>query len=173
MFIQALRSDGGDAAYVDTTTIYSGLYDEVVEPQQGKNASAYLLSSKEAEASNNEVQLVCPGQPGGSFYTHEGTLYNPLGFALLKDALSHVGPGRASRLNLGEVCKDYLSSDLTLHDFKLTESAIVIAAAATDLYPHKVTSEPPIKRKSSSLFKMERMLTVSQRTLESRKALVQ
>ena len=34
----------------------------------------------------NEIQLVCPGQPAGSFYTHEGVLYYPLFFGLITDA---------------------------------------------------------------------------------------
>ncbi|KAF2482284.1 hypothetical protein BDY17DRAFT_324579 [Neohortaea acidophila] len=144
-FIATLRANGGDAAYVPTTTIYSGFLDEIVEPQQGTGASGYLLSSSSAAASNNEVQVVCAGKPAGSFYTHEGTLYNPLGFALLKDALTHSGPGQASRLDLNTVCSTYLTPGLDLADFLLTEDVIVDAVVATGLYPHDVTTEPPIK----------------------------
>lgn len=147
-FIQTLRSHGGDAAYVPTTVIFSGAYDEIVEPQQGANASANLLNSKHAEASNNQVQLVCPGQPAGSFYTHEGILYNPVGFALLKDALSHEGPGRTSRLDLETVCAEYLSPGLSLEDMRFAHDAIVIGGLAGLYYPNKTTAEPPIRCKT-------------------------
>jgi hypothetical protein len=139
-FITTLRSDGGDSAYVPTTTIYSGFFDEIVEPQQGTGASAFLNG-----ASNNEVQTVCQGQPAGTFYTHEGTLYNPLGFALTKDALSHKGPGKAQRLDLTTVCSTYLTPGLDLADFLLTENSILIAGLTILTYPNKVFVEPPIK----------------------------
>ena len=144
-FIQTLRSNGGDSAYVPTTTVYSGLGDEIVEPQQGKNASAYLLDNRGVGVTNNEVQLVCPGTLAGSFYTHEGALYNPVGYALAVDALKHNGPGRMSRLDLDSVCAGYLSPGLDVADFLLTENTILVAGLAIALYPNKVSTEPPIK----------------------------
>lgn len=139
-FITTLRANGGDAAYVPTTTVYSGFFDEVVEPQQGTGASAFLIG-----ASNNEVQTVCPGQVAGSFYTHEGILYNPLGFALMEDALSHAGPGEAARLDLPAVCSTYLTPGLDLADFLLTENTLLVAGVAVLTYPDDVVTEPPIK----------------------------
>jgi hypothetical protein len=143
-FITTLRRNGGDSGYVPTTTIYSGFFDEIVEPQQGAGASAFLLDARNVGVSNNEVQTVCAGQAAGTFYTHEGTLYNPLGFALLQDALAHSGPGQASRLNLGVVCNNYITPGLNLVDFQLTENVIVIAGLAVILYPNKVQTEPAI-----------------------------
>ena len=128
-----------------TTTVYSGLFDEIVEPQQGAGASASLNDARGVGVSNNEVQLVCPGQPAGSFYTHEGILYNPLGYALAVDALSNDGPGSTSRLDLTSVCSQYLSPGLTLADLLLTENSILIAVIATLIYPDKTTVEPLIK----------------------------
>lgn len=147
-FIQALRRNGGDSAYVPTTTIYSALLDEVVQPQEGTGASAFLLDARNAGASNNEAQSVCAGQLAGSFYTHEGTLYNPLGFALLKDALANDGPGSPQRLDLGAVCNDFITPGLDLTEFLLTENTVVIAGAAILLYDKSVTAEPAIRGKS-------------------------
>ncbi len=147
-YVTTLRGNGGDSAYVPTTTLYSGFYDEIVEPQQGRNASAYLLDARNKGVTNNEVQLVCPtGTPGGSFYTHEGMLYNPLGYALVVDALTHKGPGQPSRLNLNKVCSTYLSPGLDLTDFLLTENSILIAGVAIVVYPNKVVNEPAIMRR--------------------------
>lgn len=145
-FITTLRNNNGDSAYVPTTNVYSGFFDEIVEPQQGRGASAFLKDVRRKGVTNNEVQAVCPdGSPGGSFYTHEGTLYNPLGFALFVDALTHDGPGRPSRLNLDKVCSTYLTDGLDLADFLLTENSILIAGIAILAYPNKVLDEPPIK----------------------------
>ncbi|KAF2161828.1 hypothetical protein M409DRAFT_27884 [Zasmidium cellare ATCC 36951] len=144
-FIKTLRSNGGDSAYVTTTTIYSGFFDEIVEPQQGTAASAYLLDARQVGVTNNEVQTICPGQPAGSFYTHEGTLYNPIGYALLVDALSHDGPGQVSRIDLNSICGQYLTSGLDLSDLLLTENSILTAAVTTLLYPDSTTVEPAIK----------------------------
>ncbi|KAK4547442.1 hypothetical protein LTR36_001098 [Oleoguttula mirabilis] len=149
-FIDTLRSNGGDSAYVPTTTVYSGFFDEIVEPQQGTGASAYLLDARSVGVSNNEVQLICAGQPAGGFYTHEGTLYNALGYALAVDALSHSGPGLASRLNLGTVCAQAITPGLNLTDFLLTENAIVIAGFSLLVYPNKVTVEPAIRSYAAS-----------------------
>lgn len=144
-FIKTLRNNGGDSAYVPSTLIYSGFFDEIVQPQSGDNASGRLLDARSVGASNNEVQVVCAGRPAGTFYTHEGTLYNPLGFALLKDALANEGAGQSSRLNLASVCNDYLTPDLALSDFLLTENAILVAALAILADPDKVFTEPAIR----------------------------
>jgi hypothetical protein len=143
-FIRTLRNKGGDSSYVPTTNIYSAT-DEVVQPQFGDAASGRLLDARGAGASNNEVQVVCKGQAAGSLYTHEGVMYNPLAFALLKDALAHNGTGQPSRLNLNSVCNDYLTPELDLGDFLVTENSVVVAALAILSYPDKVHQEPPIK----------------------------
>ncbi|KAK3699635.1 hypothetical protein LTR37_016371 [Vermiconidia calcicola] len=145
-FITTLRANGGDSSYVPTTTVYSGFLDEIVQPQSGHGASAFLKNARGAGVSNNEVQVICPpGSPAGSFYTHEGTLYNPLGFALAIDALSHAGPGRPNRLDLDDVCAPLLTPGLDVTDFLLTENSILIAALTILTYPDRVLNEPPIK----------------------------
>ncbi|KAH7259131.1 uncharacterized protein BKA55DRAFT_638931 [Fusarium redolens] len=144
-FINALRSDGGDSGYVPTTSLYSSFLDEIVQPQEGTGASAYLLDERNVGVTNAEVQKVCAGKPGGSFYTHESMLINPLSFALAKDALTHDGPGKISRLDLGTVCASSLAPGLGLEDLLITENAIVIAGISLVTYLPKVKQEPAIK----------------------------
>ncbi|PNS19953.1 hypothetical protein CAC42_7920 [Sphaceloma murrayae] len=127
-FITALRANGGDSGYIPTTTIYSGLLDEIVQPQTGTAASSFLKDDRRVGVTNNEVQFVCPGALAGSLYTHEGVLYNPLSLALLKDAMAHPGPGRVDRLpDLKSVCASFLAPGLGLADLVLTETAVVFA----------------------------------------------
>ncbi|KAI5370001.1 Putative alpha/Beta hydrolase [Septoria linicola] len=145
-FIKTLRSNGGDSAYVPTTSVFSGFFDEIVQPQSGTGASAFIKDARRVGSSNTEVQKICPGKPAGSVFTHEGVLYNAIGFALLKDALTHNGPGQVSRIpNLASLCENYLTPGLDLADFLLTENAILIAGLTIVTYPQKVTIEPALK----------------------------
>ncbi|KAI6780610.1 lipase B [Emericellopsis cladophorae] len=144
-FINTLRADGGDSGYVPTTSIYSGFLDQIVQPQSGTIASAYMLDERGVGVTNAEVQKVCKGGLAGTLYTHESTLANPLAFALAKDALTHAGPGNLSRLDLGNVCASYLAPGLGLDDFLVTENALVIAVLSIVTYLPKAAEEPALR----------------------------
>ncbi|KFA81208.1 hypothetical protein S40288_07527 [Stachybotrys chartarum IBT 40288] len=144
-FIARLRSDGGDSAYVPTTSIYTGNYDQIVLPQSGRGASAYLLDSRRVGVSNTEVQSTCFGQTAGGFYTHEGVLANPLTFALAKDAITNHGPGQVSRIRAREVCNTYMAPGLSLKEFLKTENAMLIAGSAILFDELQAYEEPAIK----------------------------
>lgn len=143
-FITTLRSDNGDSGYIPTTVLYSSFFDEVVQPQQGTGASAYLLDARGVGVTNTEVQLTCPGGVAGSFYTHEGMLYNPITFALVQDALTHAGPGETSRIDLASLCTQYLATGLNLGNLLATENAVLVAALSLLLYTPKLIVEPSI-----------------------------
>lgn len=143
-YITALRADGGDSALVPSTIVYSGFFDEIVEPQQGTNASAYLLDNNGVGVSNTEVQLACPGLPAGSFYTHEGVLYNPIAYGLAMDALKNGGPGQLSRVDTASLCQMYASPGLTLEDILVTENAILVAGIALVAGTPKLSVEPTV-----------------------------
>lgn len=143
-FITTLRLDGGGSGYVPTTSIYSGFFDEIVQPQSGRAASAFLFDARNVGVTNHEVQVVCKGKPAGGLYTHESLLANPLTFALAKDALTHDGPGRRSRINLDEVCSLPLAPGLGLDELLITENAILIAGISLALYLPKSLDEPEI-----------------------------
>ncbi|KAL5117157.1 hypothetical protein ACEQ8H_004982 [Pleosporales sp. CAS-2024a] len=143
-YVARLRSGGGDSAYVPTTTFYSSFFDEIVEPQQGTGASAYMLDARQVGVSNIEVQAVCAGRLGGSFYDHAGVLFNPLTFALIVDALTHDGPGNVGRLHLASVCSLYAAPGLGLDDVIATQALIPIAGVALLAYADKRSAEPAV-----------------------------
>lgn len=142
--IETLRDGGGDSGYVPTTTVYSS-FDEIVEPMSGDNASAILSDERNMGVTNNHLQTICPGQPAGGVYTHEGVLYNPVAWALAIDALRHDGPGKTSRINVDEVCAQFLPPQLEVDDMLGTEGLLLVALAEILGYTPEVTSEPPIK----------------------------
>ncbi|KAJ5204171.1 lipase B [Penicillium cinerascens] len=142
-FITTLRSDDGDSAYVPTTVIYSS-FDEIVEPMSGPDASALLGDMRNVGVTLAHIQTVCADQPGGTFYTHEGVLYNPLAWALAIDAITHDGPANISRLNLGQVCGMILAPELDLLDLFGTEGLLLVAAAELVSYKPQAAREPPI-----------------------------
>jgi hypothetical protein len=142
-FIQTLRSTSGDSAYVPTTIVYSS-FDEIVEPMSGRNASAILKDPRGVGVTLAHLQSVCPDQPAGGFYTHEGVLYNPLAWALAIDAITHPGPGRLDRLDLKQVCGMALAPELDLFDLLGTEGLLLIAAAELVSYRPQAAREPCI-----------------------------
>lgn len=144
-YIGRLRDDGGDSAYVPTTTFYSGFFDEVVEPMQGTVASAFMKDARGVGVSNNEVQRVCAGQLGGSFYGHAGVLFNPLTYALIVDALKNDGPGSTSRIDVKSVCSRYAAPGLDLDDVIATSGLIPIAAVLLLSYPDRRLTEPALR----------------------------
>ncbi|KAF9690598.1 hypothetical protein EKO04_011340 [Ascochyta lentis] len=149
-YVNRLRRNGGDSAFVPTTTFYSGFFDEIVEPQQGNAASAFLKSGNGVAVSNNEVQTVCANQPGGSFYGHAGVLFNPLTYALIVDALTHPGTtGQVSRINRQSVCANYAAPGLDLDDVLATSGLIPVAGVLLLAYPQKMLTEPALKSYAS------------------------
>ncbi|PVH74676.1 alpha/beta-hydrolase [Cadophora sp. DSE1049] len=68
-FTTTLMSNGGDSAYVPTTSIYSRT-DEVVQPQFGKRASALLHDERGVGVTNCEIQAVVGKKPAALMYTH-------------------------------------------------------------------------------------------------------
>lgn len=144
-FVRTLLAGGGDSAYVPTTTVYSSFFDEIVQPQTGTGASAFLKNAHGAGVTNNEVQAICPGQPAGSFFTHEGVLYNPLAFYLAQDALQHGGPGQISRLDLESICQQYAADGLSILDVLDTEATIPQALLNILFYFPKSLTEPALQ----------------------------
>ena len=140
-FVRILRQNGGDAEIVPTTTVYSAT-DQIVQPQSGPNASGFLLN-----ASNNLIQELCPSQPAGLIYTHEGLLYNALGYALAVDAITNEGHANASRMlaNNPNICLLPTIPGLTVDDVVTLESVAITAVLNIVTYFPKQFDELPIR----------------------------
>jgi hypothetical protein len=93
-----------------------------------------------------ELQNACSvAQFAGTLYSHEGVFYNPLAFALAKDALTHDGPGDLSSIDVVSECQKIVADGLGLPDLLATEGAIVIAALEiAAAYVNGSYTEPPI-----------------------------
>lgn len=127
VLIATLRANGGDSAFVPTTTIYSGT-DAVVMPQLGDTASGFFKQNNGVPAANYQLQVICGSNtPAGGNFTHEGVIYNPFTFAIAMDAFANSGPGEAKRLDLKRVCSTMLPPGLTPADQKATDDALSVS----------------------------------------------
>ncbi|CAG8883510.1 unnamed protein product [Penicillium nalgiovense] len=144
-FIRALRGEGGDSAFVPTTSVYSG-DDFIVQPQSGEWASAALGDVRGVGVSNVQVQVACARGAAGGFYSHSAMLVNPLAYALFVDALAHDGPGKLERIDLDAVCGESLAPGLDVDDFLGIEAVSnVIGVLDVLLYGYNTNEEPPLR----------------------------
>ncbi|KAG0156758.1 hypothetical protein PDIDSM_3939 [Penicillium digitatum] len=145
MFIRALRGEGGDSAFVPTTSVYSGS-DFIIQPQSGGEASAALGGMRGVGVSNVQVQVACAGRAAGGPYSHSAMLVNPLAYALFVDALVHEGPGRLERIDLDAVCGESLAPGLDVDDVLGMEAVSnVVGVLDVLLYGYDGTQEPPLR----------------------------
>lgn len=144
MFISTLRSNGGDSAYVPTTSIFSS-FDEAVIPQTADSrASGYFKDARNVGVSNILVQKSCFFRPAGLDVSHAGILSNSLAISLAMDALSNPGPGDINWIDLPSVCSRKFAYGLTEEDAKLPNPTIQqIWNMFKNSNPLKI--EPPIK----------------------------
>ncbi|KAL3441303.1 hypothetical protein BJX65DRAFT_299855 [Aspergillus insuetus] len=137
--IATLRRNGGDSAFVPTTTFYSSS-DEIVQPQDGVDASAYLLDARNVGVTNNQVQKVCDNP--FAIVLHEGALFNALAWGLIQDALTHDGPGRPDRLDTASLCDEDAAPSMD----PLAAAAAIVASAVGNILASPATTlrEAPI-----------------------------
>ncbi|KAL2824995.1 alpha/beta-hydrolase [Aspergillus pseudoustus] len=140
-FIATLRSNGGDSAYVPTTSIYSAT-DEVVQPQSGHRASALMHDARGVGVMNCELQVAARFKPAGLIYTHESVMSNALAWALAEDAIRNGGPGRYERIEMDKVCMHTKAPGLSMLDVAGTQALTATALKNILLYMPKPWSEP-------------------------------
>ncbi|KAH9820451.1 putative lipase [Teratosphaeria destructans] len=142
-FVQTLLANGGDSAYVRTTTVRSAI-DMVVQPQTGVEPSGVLKDARNVGVKNYLVQTECPIAPAGLLVTHQGIIYNSLAYDLVLDVLDNGGPGEVSRLDLGKTCSRIVAQGQTLEDLVAAEATLVLFYLNFLKYEPRAFVEPPI-----------------------------
>jgi triacylglycerol esterase/lipase EstA (alpha/beta hydrolase family) len=138
-FIAALNSFQETFPAISYTEIYSQ-NDEIVVPNLNEEGSSSVHSGGGTIA-NIAVQEVCPGH----FADHLAMgSYDPVGYALALDAITHAGPAQAARIAL-TVCAEALQPGVDPETFASEDARYDQEIGETFAnYPH-VASEPPLK----------------------------
>lgn len=137
-FLRRLNASRETYAGISYSQIYS-LTDEVVVPNAGPRASSSLRTGSGAIA-NVAVQSVCAIHVAG--HLTMGTV-DPVGYALVIDALTHSGTARASRISR-RVCLRATMPGVSLASATLNLARVgATAAAQVVTYPH-VRREPAL-----------------------------
>jgi pimeloyl-ACP methyl ester carboxylesterase len=135
-FLAALNDGPETFAGISYTEVYT-LTDEVVVPNLPPAASSSLHTGA-GRISNIAVQAICPGHVAD--HLSMGSI-DPVGWAVVVDAVEHHGPARAQRIDRS-VCAQALMpgiDPLTLPLNELRYNGEVTRTLAT--YPH-VSAEP-------------------------------
>lgn len=129
-FLAALNSQPDETPGPTAWTTVRSSTDEVVKPATGKHPTSALDG-----ASNVLIQSVCPGRK----VSHIGTILDSVTFALARDAVSHPGPAKASRLP-----KDICASSFAPGLDPATTAALV--GTADGLTSGRYESEPKVTK---------------------------
>lgn len=87
--LQALNAQPDETPGPTSWTTVRSSTDETVQPQTGPHPTSALKG-----ATNILIQSVCPGRK----VTHIGTALDSVNFAAIRDAVTHKGPAKISRL---------------------------------------------------------------------------
>lgn len=138
-FLAALNDGPETFAGIDYTVVYT-VTDEVVVPNLPPAASSELRGG-EGELANIPVQEICPVHVAE--HVTMGTT-DPVGYAVVADALDHDGPGDASRVDRSVCRQDVMPAvDRTR---LVGNEARVLGQVATSLTTEPwVVAEPPLR----------------------------
>jgi hypothetical protein len=138
-FLTALNAGAETYAGISYTQVYSALLDEVVVPNLGPAASSALHTGRGAIA-NIAVQDICPVHVAD--HLTMGTI-DPVGYAVVTDALTHAGPAASARISRSVCLQPALPGvSLTSAALNLVKLATVVGTQVA-LYPH-VAKEPAL-----------------------------
>ena len=138
-FIAALNSYQETFPGISYTEIYTQ-EDEIVVPNTNEEGSSSVHTGG-GEIANIAVQEVCPGHKAEHLAMGS---YDPVGYALALDALTHAGPAQKWRIAL-TVCAEAFQPGVDPETFAAENAKYDQEIAETfATWPH-VASEPPLK----------------------------
>ncbi|HEV2981200.1 MAG TPA: hypothetical protein VGX51_07185 [Solirubrobacteraceae bacterium] len=138
-FTAALNSYQETFPGISYTEIYSW-DDEIVVPNTSEEGSSSVHTGGGA-ISNVAVQEVCPGHTAEHLAMGS---YDPIGYALALDAITHAGPAQKSRI-ASAVCAEAFMPGVDSETFASDDATYDQEIGETfATYPH-VASEPPLK----------------------------
>jgi triacylglycerol esterase/lipase EstA (alpha/beta hydrolase family) len=138
-FTAALNSYQETFPGISYTEIYSW-DDEIVVPNTSEEGSSSVHNGG-GEITNVAVQEVCPGHLADHLAMGS---YDPVGYALALDAITHPGPAQKSRIST-TVCTEAFMPGVNPETFAADDTAYDQEIAETfAAYPHS-PSEPPLK----------------------------
>jgi triacylglycerol esterase/lipase EstA (alpha/beta hydrolase family) len=138
-FIAALNSYQETFPGISYTEIYTQ-EDEIVVPNTNEEGSSSVHSGG-GQIANIAVQEVCPGHKADHLAMGS---YDPVGYALALDAVTHAGPAEKARIAV-TVCAQAYQPGVNPETFATDDAKYnqeIFETFAT--YPH-VASEPPLK----------------------------
>lgn len=138
-FIAALNSRQETFRGIAYTEIYSNT-DEVVFPNFGPQASSSVHGGG-GRITNVAVQSICPGDV--SDHLAMGT-YDPVGWALALDALTHSGPADPARIN-HSVCTELYMPGVDPLTFAPNYASFTTFIASSVLHSPEVGAEPALR----------------------------
>jgi triacylglycerol esterase/lipase EstA (alpha/beta hydrolase family) len=139
-FLAALNSGPETWPGIDYTVVFSRT-DEVVVPNTSAKGSS-ALHTGHGRISNIAVQSICPADV--SEHLAMGT-YDPVGYAVVLDALTHRGPAKAARVPTS-VCSQPFMPGVDPTTFPTDFARVgLVAGQQLATYPH-TSSEPPLRR---------------------------
>ncbi len=138
-FIAALNSGQETFPGISYTEIYSNT-DEVVVPNLGPAASSSVHGGG-GQITNVAVQSICPGDT--SDHLAMGS-YDPVGYALAIDALTHAGPADAARIAT-TVCAQPFQPGVNPATFATDYAGYVAFIGQSAAGAQRIAAEPPLR----------------------------
>jgi triacylglycerol esterase/lipase EstA (alpha/beta hydrolase family) len=137
-FLAALNSGAETFAGIDYTVAYT-TDDEIVVPNAGPEPSSALRTG-DGDIANIALQSVCPTDTADHFAIGS---YDPVGYAIVVDALTHPGPAVAARIPR-TVCTQALQPGVDPATFAASYAAFAGYAVDPAGNAPNVPAEPPL-----------------------------